>query len=80
MEPPVKLLIDLHHQATLPLDPQVLEAMTPNFTEFFSHAASKIHAFGREARHAVEAAREMIGRSIQTQPQTFALPRAPPSR
>jgi cysteine desulfurase len=69
MEPPVKLPIYLDHHATTPLDPRVLAAMTPYFTEFFGNAASKIHAFGREAKRAVEAAREKIGRSIQARPQ-----------
>ena len=69
MEPPVRLPIYLDHHATTPLDPRVLEAMTPYFTGFFGNAASRIHAFGREARRAVEAAREMIARSLQTRPQ-----------
>lgn len=61
--------IYLDHHAATPLDPRVMEAMAPYFTEFFGNAASKIHVFGREAHRAVEAAREIIGKSINARPQ-----------
>lgn len=47
----------LDHAATTPLDPDVLEAMRPYLTEHFGNASS-VHALGRRARVAVEAARE----------------------
>lgn len=69
MSQPLKLPIYLDHHATTPLDPRVLEAMAPYFTEFFGNAASKIHVFGREAHRAVETARETIGKSINARAQ-----------
>jgi cysteine desulfurase len=69
MSEQLKLPIYLDHQATTPLDPRVLAAMTPYFTEFFGNAASKSHAFGRQARRGVETAREMIAQSIKARPQ-----------
>ncbi len=69
MPPQLKLPIYLDYQATTPLDPRVLEAMTPYFTEFFGNAASKNHAFGRAARLGVESARETIAKSINARPQ-----------
>jgi cysteine desulfurase len=69
MSKELKLPIYLDHHATTPLDPRVLEAMMPFFTECFGNAASKNHAFGREAHRAVEAAREILAASINARPQ-----------
>jgi len=69
MPPQLKLPIYLDCHSTTPLDPRVLEAMTPYFTEFYGNAASKHHALGRQAHRAVEAARDMIGQSIHARPQ-----------
>ena len=49
----------LDYAATTPLDPEVLEAMKPYFTEIFGNPASA-HAIGRIARHAVDSAREQV--------------------
>ncbi len=44
------------HNATTPLDPQVLEAMMPYLREHFGNASS-VHIFGREGRAAIDDAR-----------------------
>ena len=52
------LYLDYH--ATTPVDPRVLADMLPFFTERFGNPHSKQHAWGWEARDAVEAARALI--------------------
>ncbi len=53
----------LDHNATSPLDPEVLETMLPYYQDKYGNASS-IHSFGREARAAVEEAREKVARLI----------------
>jgi cysteine desulfurase len=50
--------IYLDHNATTPVDPRVLDAMLPYFTQIFGNAASIDHEAGHVAKRAVEAARE----------------------
>lgn len=58
--PPVYL--DCH--ATTPVDPRVLEAMLPYFTEVFGNPASSMHQFGWRAQEAVERARREVASLI----------------
>lgn len=56
--------IYLDSHATTPVDPRVLEAMFPFFSEHFGNAASRNHPFGWKANKAVEQAREQVGALI----------------
>jgi cysteine desulfurase len=55
--------IYLDHNATTPLRPEVLTAMMPYLTEEYGNASS-IHAFGQNARGAVEQARGQVAALI----------------
>ncbi len=59
--------IYLDHQATTPLDPQVLEAMLPYMTESFANAASH-HRPGRAATLATDQARSQLAALIGGRP------------
>ncbi len=51
--------IYLDYNATTPLRPEVMDAMMPYLTEAFGNGSS-IHAYGREARTAIDTAREQV--------------------
>ncbi len=54
------------HNATTPVEPEVLEAMLPYFSAEFGNASS-IHAFGQGTRAAVERARQSVAALLGAQ-------------
>jgi cysteine desulfurase len=59
----------MDNNATTPMDPRVLAAMTPYFTEKFGNAGSRHHPFGREAHAAVETARAQVANLLNAREQ-----------
>lgn len=56
----------LDHAATTPLDPEVLETMTPYLLEEYGNASS-VHQLGRQARVALEQAREQVAACLNAE-------------
>lgn len=63
-----KRMIYMDHAATTPVDPRVVEAMLPYFTEIYGNASS-IHAFGREAHEAMEQSRRTVAEILNADPK-----------
>jgi len=55
--------IYMDYAATTPVHPEVVKAMQPYFTDVFGNPSS-IHSFGREAKEAVEQARDRVAALI----------------
>lgn len=62
---PNRLYLD--YAATTPVDPRVLAAMLPHFSESFGNSSS-IHYFGRQAENALEQARDDVAAVLNCRP------------
>tara|TARA_B100000029_G_scaffold456969_1_gene485370 strand:- start:930 stop:2123 length:1194 start_codon:yes stop_codon:yes gene_type:complete len=58
----------LDHAGTTPLDPKVLEAMIPYFSEHFGNPSS-LHSVGQEARYGLDEARERVAGVLNCRPR-----------
>lgn len=61
------MTIYFDHNATTPVDPAVVEAMLPYFSERYANPSS-IHAPGRMARAAIDTAREQVAQLVNAHP------------
>lgn len=65
----MKLPIYLDYQSTTPMDPKVLDAMMPYFTEKHGNPHSRSHSFGWDAEEGVEIARKQVADVIRANPK-----------
>jgi cysteine desulfurase len=67
----LQLPIYMDNQATTRVDPRVLDAMLPYFTETFGNPGSATHSFGHAAKEAVDASRQQIAAAIGARPKAI---------
>jgi cysteine desulfurase len=60
-------MIYLDYSATTPVDPRVVEAMTPYFSVSFGNPSS-VHRYGQVAEAAIDSARESVASLLNCQP------------
>ena len=60
--------IYLDYAATTPVDPRVLDAMFPYFSQIFGNPSS-VHTFGQQAEAALEGARETVSTALNCLPE-----------
>ena len=65
----MKTPIYMDSHATTRVDPRVVQAMLPYFTEEFGNAASRTHAYGWRAEETVTKARVQVARTINADPK-----------
>ncbi|MFH1176629.1 MAG: cysteine desulfurase family protein [Acidobacteriota bacterium] len=64
-----RMPIYMDHNATTPVDPRVVEAMLPCFTQHYGNPASRTHPFGWAAAKLVDQARQAIAAGIGAHPE-----------
>ena len=67
------MTIYLDNHSTTRLDPRALEAMLPWLTDHYGNAGSATHEMGREARAAVDSARDMLAAAIGGTPREIVV-------
>lgn len=65
----IRLPIYLDNHSTTKVDPRVVEAMLPYFSEHYGNAASKQHEFGWRAEAAVEQSRKHLAALLGADPE-----------
>lgn len=65
----MKTPVYLDNHSTTQVDPRVVEAMLPYFSEIYGNAASRTHALGWTAQAAVDRARERVAACVGCQPR-----------